>query len=464
MKISLKLGLWFFICMVLIEAISMMFLHSSIIHSRVEQELHSLQSRGNSHRDVLELSSDPSTLHHIGLMESKTDTIVVITSREGKILLASGAINGSIRDILDKPTGNLSRAGKPLQKDWRHEEYIATISPFHGTEKQDGYVYMFRNTDDVKDLISQLNRHFFFAAILILAIMMVTVYFLSRALTKPLITMKEATKKLSKGDFSLVLPPPSKDELGELSESIQALAYDLNYLKKERSEFLATISHELRTPLTYVRGYADIARRPQLNESERLHYLTIIQEESERLTKLIKELFDLAKLDQNNFPIVKERTFFPDFLNGICERMLPAFKNKEIDLHWTCEKNLYLEIDPARFEQALINLLDNALKYSSSGTSTSVEAFTRKGSVILVVKDEGAGIPKEDVRHVFDRLYRVDKSRTRSTGGFGLGLSIVKEIVEAHRGEITVQSEVGAGTAFTIILKENHDENRVVSR
>ncbi|MGF6949015.1 signal transduction histidine kinase [Neobacillus sp. B4I6] len=146
---------------------------------------------------------------------------------------------------------------------------------------------MFKKTDEVQKLISQLNKHFILASILILFFVLITVFFLSKALTKPLISMKEATKKLSKGDFSVTLPSPSRDELGELSQSIQTLANDLNYLKQERNEFLASISHELRTPLTYINGYANVAKRKELDETDRIKYLDIIQEESQRVSGLL---------------------------------------------------------------------------------------------------------------------------------------------------------------------------------
>src|SRR5213595_1909045 len=136
--------------------------------------------------------------------------------------------------------------------------------------------------------------------------------------------MKEATKKLSKGDFSVSLPIPSRDEIGELSQSIKTLADDLNYLKQERNEFLASISHELRTPLTYIQGYSDIARRKELNEDNRIQYLDIIHEESIRVSQLLKELFELAKLDQNAFSIKKEEVDLCAFLNSIYEKVLPA--------------------------------------------------------------------------------------------------------------------------------------------
>jgi signal transduction histidine kinase len=379
----------------------------------------------------------------------------VVTNTKGEIILTSVKINSSINDILKIPisNSNLPRNGKIIQSDWKSEKYIATVTAFNKNGKESGYVYMFKYTTNVQKLISQLNKHLFVASLLILFSVLIFIFFLSKALTKPLITMKEATKKLSKGDFTVTLPKPSNDELGELSHSIQTLANDLNYLKQERNEFLASISHELRTPLTYINGYADIARRTNLNENDRVQYLEIIKEESQRVSSLLKELFDLAKLDQNAFSIKKEQVNFFSYFHSIYERVLPAFKNKGIQLMFDCPDNIFINIDPVRFEQVLINLLDNCLKYSKESSTTSISAIEENGIIQITIKDQGVGIPVEDLPHIFDRLYRVDKSRSRATGGFGLGLAIVKQLVEAHGGEITVKSQVGEGTCFSIILK-----------
>lgn len=265
---------------------------------------------------------------------------------------------------------------------------------------QDAAKLQFVNTDDVQKLISQLNKHIFVASLLIIFTVLILIFFLSKALTKPLITMKEATKKLSKGDFTVTLPKPSNDELGELSHSIQTLANDLKYLKQERNEFLASISHELRTPLTYINGYADIARRTNLEEKDRVQYLEIIKEESQRVSSLLKELFDLAKLDHNRFSIKKEKVNLCNYIQSIYERVLPAFKNKDIQLTLDCPKNLFIDLDPIRFEQVLINLLDNSLKYSREFSTTSIRAIEDNGIIEITIMDQGVGIPEEDL-HIF---------------------------------------------------------------
>ncbi|MFE0506256.1 HAMP domain-containing sensor histidine kinase [Peribacillus butanolivorans] len=459
MKISFKLGLWMFVCIFLIETVSMIYLHNKVVHSRINQELESLKSRGNSHRDVLEISYDNSTLHHIGLMESHTDTDVVITNTKGDILLSSEKVNSEMKKILKNDLSQVPRKGLIIQSSWKEERYIATVTPFNSDKVNEGYVYMFKNTGDVEDLISQLNKHFLFATLLLLFFMLITIYFLSKALTRPLITMKEATTKLSKGNFSVSVPVRSKDELGELAQSIQSLANELNYLKKERNEFLASISHELRTPLTYIKGYADIARRKDLDIPERTQYLEIIHEESKRLNSLLDELFNIARMDVNTFTISKETVPLSSFLQSVYEKVLPAFTNKNIQLNLECKDNLFMDIDPSRFEQVLLNLLDNALKYSNEYTVTTIKATESIGSISISIIDQGVGIPRADIPHVFDRLYRVEKSRARATGGFGLGLSIVKQLVEVQGGTISVKSSIEQGTCFTIIFKEKKNED-----
>ncbi|PEZ74146.1 MULTISPECIES: HAMP domain-containing sensor histidine kinase [Bacillaceae] len=459
LKISFKLGLSIFVCIFLIETVSMVYLHNKVIHSRVNQELDSLKARGNSHRDVLEITYSGSTLQHIGLMESHNDTDVVITDTRGDILISSEKVNGGMEKILAKNLPQVPRKGLIIQSSWKDERYIATVTPFISDEENKGYVYMFKDTRDVEDLIAQLNRHFLLATALLLFFMLVIIYFLSKALTRPLIAMKEATTKLSKGNFSVAVPVRSHDELGELAQSIQSLADELNYLKKERNEFLASISHELRTPLTYIKGYADVARRKDLDDSERSRYLEIIHDESERLNRLLDELFNMARMDLNTFTISKETVKLSSFLRNIHEKVLPAFTNERIQLNLECKDDLFIDIDPSRFEQVILNLLDNALKYSNEYTVTTIKATECLGRISISVIDQGVGIPPEDIPHIFDRLYRVEKSRARDTGGFGLGLSIVKQLVEIQGGTISVKSDLKQGTCFTITFKEITNED-----
>ena len=451
-KISIKIGLLFFLAIFILEGISMVFLHNNIIHSTVHEELSSLQTRGNNHREILEASFHDETIRHIAMMEARTDTQVILTKPDGTIYMSSNRVTDEMKKIMKTEPKNVPHEGLILEDDWKNATYIASISPVLVDKKVTGYVFMFQNTQKIKNLISGLNQHFLIAGLLSLLFMVIIIIFLTRYVTHPLIQMSEATKRISKGDFSVSLPKVGKDEIGELAESIKVLASDLELLKNERNEFLASISHELRTPLTYIKGYADIARRRETNGEDRDKYLGIIFEETGKLSKLVKELFNLAKMDENTFSIEKEEVHLLPYFQAIIEKVTPALKENQKDLVLDCSAELNLFLDPIRFEQVILNLIDNARKYSEPNTKILVEVRNISGKIHIKIQDEGKGIPDEDLPRIFERFYRVDKSRTRALGGTGLGLAIVKQLVEAHGGTIKVTSNPNIGTAFEIIL------------
>lgn len=430
----------------------MSFLHNNIIHSRVNDEVTSLLTRGNNHREILEASFHEETIKHIAIMEARTDTQVVLTEKNKSIEMSSNSVTEEMKNIIRSTPKKVSPDGIILKEDWENGTYIATVSPIIINNHVNGYVYMFQTTEKLRELISGLNRHFLLAGLLSLIFMGIIIIFLTRFVTHPLIEMSAATKRISKGDFSVSLPKLGKDELGDLGESIKVLARDLELLKNERNEFLASISHELRTPLTYIKGYADIAKKPETTEEDRIQYLGIIHEETTKLSKLVKELFHLAQMDENSFSIEKQNVHLFSFLEKIKEKITPALKKKQMELICSCPEDIYADIDPIRFEQVILNLLDNARKYSELKTNIFIDIQKVNGIVHIKVQDQGKGIPEKDLPRVFERFYRVDKSRTRALGGSGLGLSIVKQLVEAHGGTITVTSSQNVGTTFEIIL------------
>lgn len=451
-KISTKLALYFTIAVLVMEGLLMLYLHDNIIDTRIEEEFESILSRGNSHRDVLEDSYSETTLHHIALMESKTETEVVITDKNHNVIIGSRELTDGMRELIQVPPESLTREGMVIESNWKDMNYLATVTSFE-SERNEGYVYMFKSAAPLRNLISQLNRHFLLAGILSLIILTGIHFLLSKLLTRPLLKMKQATEKLSKGNFEVKLPDLGQDELGDLSDSIQRLATDLETIQQERTEFLANISHELRTPLTYVQGYANVALREDIPESERKEYLNIIQEESKTILTLIENLFELAKIDENNFSIQTETIDSGSFYHKVINKVAPVFKRKGIDLILTVKEDFPFLADPIRLEQIVMNLLDNALKHSPPHSTTEVTVERNEsGNMKLLINDQGMGIPPDELPQVFNRMYRVEKSRSREFGGSGLGLSIVKELVEAHGGQITIQSERNKGTSINIIL------------
>lgn len=453
-KLSFKIGLLFFVFILFIESMLFFILYTNLANDRIEEVMDNLLARGNTHSDVLEDHFDSPTLEHVGLMESASDYIVIITDAAGNIMINSNPIEEEMLNVIehtdyeDMPTG-----GEIVEERWTEREYIVTDSPINIDGEHQGHVFMFAHTNNVKKIVDQLSDQFLVVGIITVFLTIITIFILSRFITLPLIKIKEATEQLSKGKNKIELYTERKDELGDLTNSITKLSLDLNRLKRERNEFLANISHELRTPLTYIKGYTDIISRPDITDKDKAEYIGIIQEEAEQLNVLIKNLFQLAKMDENKFTIYRKKVVLEELFYSLEDRIRPAYAEKNITFSVSCPKDTIAYVDRERFQQVLLNILDNARKHSFEGGQVILKVKETNQAITIIIRDEGEGIREKDLPYIFDRLYRVEKSRSRKSGGTGLGLAIAKEIIESHDGSIEVTSELGKGTSVIISLR-----------
>jgi two-component system sensor histidine kinase ResE len=226
-------------------------------------------------------------------------------------------------------------------------------------------------------------------------------------------------------------------------------------LEDMRREFVANVSHELRTPLTYLQGYAEaIVDGLAASREEEEKYIRIILDETLRLRRLVNDLLDLARIEAGQLVLEKEAVEIQGLIREVREKLLPLATKKRVQLVAVCGEELPLVWgNPDRLQQILINLVNNALRYTEAGGSITVDAqLEGEDKVTVSVHDTGTGIAPSDVPYIFERFYKKEKARTRSSAGTGIGLAIVKGLVEAHGGEITVASELGQGTRFTFTL------------
>jgi len=274
---------------------------------------------------------------------------------------------------------------------------------------------------------------------------------ISEYVTAPIQKIIKATKNIAKGKYSERVEVETDDEIGELSHALNIMAEQLEDNRRLQKSLISNVAHELATPLMNIGGYTE-ALKDDVIKGKKLkrQTLEIIKEETERLAKMVDEVRALVVIEQPQFKLEKKKRNVETLIKKAIQKIKPQFKEKSIAVNLNVDEKMpKVSLDQNRFTQILINLLANAEKFSSQDGKIEINVTHEKNQMKLAIKDNGIGIPSHELPYIFERFYRTDKSRSRETGGIGLGLTIVKELVEAHDGEIKVASKKGKGTTFT---------------
>ncbi|HEX21192.1 MAG TPA: HAMP domain-containing protein [Actinobacteria bacterium] len=276
-------------------------------------------------------------------------------------------------------------------------------------------------------------------------------YLIATRLTAPLGIMTQAAGKIEAGDLSYRVDVGGSDEIGELAHAFNHLAAALQRQERLRHNLTADISHELRTPLTTIRSHIE-AYQDGIMEPNQAN-ISSIHDEIMRLTRLVDGLSEIAQIESGKVNMVKKNVDIGKIVEKVAANLRVSFQEKQVTLNvGNVKKPLMINADADRIYQIIYNLLNNALKYTPMGGTAAVSLQQQGKNVKIVIRDNGMGISKEDLPLIFERFYRVEKSRNRSMGGAGIGLAVVKELVEAHQGSVSVAGVIGKGTEFTVIL------------
>ena len=285
---------------------------------------------------------------------------------------------------------------------------------------------------------------------------------LFRRLTKRLRGMQEVVAEFEQGTFDRRVEVTTNDELGQLGECFNRMADTLTDTMEElrqadrmRRELVANVSHDLRSPIASIQGYLETIaiKDGDLAPEERRRYVKTALRNAQRLNTLVSELFDLSKLETEQVEPTLEPFPVAELVQDVVMQYQPRAEEQDVDLQVELpERHVRVEADIGLIERALSNLIDNALQYTPSGGQVRVRLENGEADVCVAVQDTGPGIPDDDLPHIFERSYRVDKSRDRDRGGAGLGLAIAKTILELHDQPLGVESTVGEGTIFRFRL------------
>ncbi len=310
------------------------------------------------------------------------------------------------------------------------------------------YPYFYTETD--LTFLMTLNTIYIVLSMIFIFIAIILGAYMAKRLSRPLVGMVSATSNIIKGKYDKIPDDPSKiKEIDELISSINKLTFSLKSQEALRKQLTSDITHELRTPLTTLQSHIE-AMIDGVLDTDRAQ-LQNIYEEIIRLNSIVNDLQKLMHYDVEDILLNKELINISDIIKNIVGIFKAQFISKNVEINYKLEE-AFLLIDKDKIHQVFINLLSNALKYTPSDKSVFIEVQNKPKEVIIIVRDTGIGISEKDLPHIFERFYRADESRNRKTGGAGIGLAIVKSIITAHNGTITVDSKIGVFTEFTIIL------------
>ncbi|KAA0964995.1 HAMP domain-containing histidine kinase [Sporosarcina sp. ANT_H38] len=332
-------------------------------------------------------------------------------------------------------------------------EILGAIFPIKGEKGLIGYIYIYVPLAAVQDVFRGSIPILLIVGGLFFFILFLVINQVWSSLFKPLQDLQQLSFEVSKGNYSNRIQTERDDEIGQLTKAFNQMSLSLQQQEERKKEFTSNIVHELRTPLTYISGYTHVLKDKIYSSPEEAEsYLTTIEKETVRLTKLITDLVELNHLQEDLYSIDMQPIAIAQLLVDTVDLFTILIDEMELCLVLNIGEELILTADPKRIQQVFYNTIDNAVKYSVTNGTLAIELTKKEETLQFRVTNDGILIDDEDLERIGDRFFRTDKARNRTTGGTGLGLPIVKEIIRLHKGTFEMTSDATTGTTVTIRL------------
>ena len=454
-SIRLRLTLWYVLLLAIILAGFSAGIYLTLRHNLYANLDDSLQTRANDLMPLVSYDGARPTLAQDISTNSPDlgEQFARVYDASGRLTFDNSSEAGTVP--VDTEALQQALAGKTSTRGARvdGDPFRVLVAPIEQEGRVTGALEVGRAADDVSDALRSLLLILGAAYPVTLALASLGGIFLASRALSPIDKLTRLARRISAEDLSqrLNLRLPD-DEVGRLARTFDDMIARLDDAFRRQRQFTADASHELRTPLTAVKGEVEVAlTRPREPDAYR-EVLQRVNEEADRLIRLVGSLLTLARADAGQIPVALEAIDVPDLAAAAVEQVRPAAQQRDIELVLAPGTPVTLRADEDLLLQLLLNLLDNAIKYTPSGGRVTAGWSTDGTRVELWVRDTGAGIAPEHLPHIFDRFYRADKARSRAEGGVGLGLSICRWIAEAHGGSISAESAPGQGATFTVRL------------
>jgi signal transduction histidine kinase len=324
-----------------------------------------------------------------------------------------------------------------------------------------GAVLVISSFSNIFNLVDDINQKLILLTIALAIVVAVSVFFISQLIFAPMKNVLDTIKKISNGQLHNRVEVNGYDEFSQLGEAINLMTDKLEQVETSRQEFVSNVSHELKTPLSSIKVLSEsILLQDNMPTEVYKEFLQDINNEVDRMTNIINDLLSLVKLDAHNGASLNIKdTDVNKMLREIVKRLNPLAGNKNIELEYEANKDVTIEADEMKLSLAISNLVENGIKYTKSDGRVRVVIDADHQNCFITVQDTGIGISEAEQSKIFDRFYRVDKTRDRETGGTGLGLAITHSTIMMHNGSIKVISSEGEGTTFIVRLPIKHPED-----
>lgn len=441
------------LCVVLISIFSNLYLEKQFrSYVKGNQERKNLEIVALiTHQYEMQQTFDVGALRNIGGGALDNGLIIKIEDEKGNLVWDALQSNHAMcQGMLENIHNNMMSRYPNWKGEYVTEEYPIMIDFKRVGQVYIGYYGPFYFTESDLDFINSLNVVFIGVGILALVLAIVLGNLIARGISKPIKNVINTAKGISKGNFDNKIRSNSGiSEIDSLTGTINDMADILNLQEQLRKRLTADVAHELRTPLTTLQSHLE-AMIDGIWEADSTR-LKSCHDEIIRISRLVGDLERLARVEGQNIILSKTEFDVVQLINSIAMNFEKEMLDKNIRVAISKEPT-HIFADKDKISQVIVNLLSNAVKYSKENSSVEINVEAKAGDTIIRVKDTGIGIEKEHLKNIFERFYRVDSSRSRMTGGAGIGLTITKVIVEAHGGTIEVQSKIDEGTEFTVRL------------
>src|SRR4051794_8487720 len=389
----------------------------------------------------------------------------MVFDENGHIIYPTGG-----RIILKEEEWNKIKAGQTVtvtQEMKRFDQAVTFILlPYIQNGEFIGGIFLASPISGSREMISQINQYLWYAVLIALIVALLLSWLLSKVHVNRIKRLQEATSLVSAGDYTVKLPASNFDEIGELAEDFNNMVEklyksneEIKSLENRRRQFMADVSHELRTPLTTINGVIQGIQNDMIPETEKEKSMQLVRKETNRLIRLVNENLDYEKIRSNQVKLMKADIELVEVLEVIQDQLEILAEDKNNKIIVEVEENVRVYVDYDRLIQILINITKNSIQFTENGTIV-LRGKAGYKETIIEIEDTGIGIDPEEVENIWRRFYKADLSRTTNPyGEFGLGLSIVKQLVQLHYGEIEVSSEKGKGTKFVIRFPIKHLQN-----